>query len=94
MLSFVAFPDTQPGAASRVMRPTPPTPAAIPADAETVQRGQLGDLWPLTVDEGAVQCVDGSYVLFITGGVAYAVNGRARGRLQDSKTSPHPVSPN
>lgn len=42
-----------------------------------VTRAQLGDDWPLTVDRGVVDCIDGNAAIFSTGGNTYALNGAA-----------------
>jgi len=45
-----------------------------------VTREQFGNEWPLTVDSGDVECIDGLYVVFHHHGTAYALNGIAESR--------------
>ena len=40
---------------------------------------ELGEDWPLTVDEGIVRCEGAGEVYFEADGTTYAVNGTARG---------------
>lgn len=63
---------------------TPPAPEAEAVDDPAhVSRAELGDEWPLTVEEGMLRC-DGAQqigaVFFETDGRVYPVNGIARGR--------------
>ncbi len=61
----------------------PAAPTAAPEATETpegyISRAELGEDWPLTVDDGVLKCDDASRVTFTTGGVIYAVNGTAAG---------------
>jgi hypothetical protein len=50
----------------------PPNQAAL-----TVQRSDLGDAWPFTVERGVISCVRAGEVLFAANGNIYAVNGWA-----------------
>lgn len=60
-----------------------PTVTALPSATATprgyVRRADYGDAWPFTVEDGQVVCFPGNQVVFITGGVTYAVNGLAMG---------------
>lgn len=42
-------------------------------------QAELGDEWPLTVDEGIVRCEGAGEVYFEAEGTTYAVNGTAQG---------------
>lgn len=42
-----------------------------------ITRADMGDAWPLTVEEGILQLREGKHVLFHHGGQVYAVNGTA-----------------
>lgn len=44
-----------------------------------ISKKEFGSLWPLTVDEGYVECINGA-VIFTSKGKTYAVNGIANGR--------------
>lgn len=53
---------------------------------EEVDRQDMGEDWPLTVDSGTVYCEEDGQVRFRSEGVRYAVNRRAvhqRPELQD-----------
>jgi hypothetical protein len=52
-------------------------PGSTAAPVGYVSRAELGDAWPLTVDDGVLACRDGS-VTFTAGGNSYAVNGTAK----------------
>lgn len=43
-----------------------------------VSKTELGDGWPLTVDEGEIECRDNLFRLFHHGGKTYALNGIAK----------------
>ena len=76
-------------------QPAPPAREACPAFSsrwgpvagERVRREDLGEQWPLTVEEGCLYCDQGSSVVFVHGGREYQVNGAAastyRGRVRD-----------
>lgn len=53
-------------------------------DPGHVEEADFGDEWPLTVPEGDLRCVDGSSVIFLRGGLIYAVNGLARGSADEN----------
>lgn len=63
-----------------------------------VDRANLGADWPLTVDSGTLECTnDRSVILHAFGGI-YAVNGTARGQMEQRGwkdirqiTAPHPT---
>lgn len=63
--------------------PTPAPEAEPAADPAHVSRAELGDEWPLTVEDGTLRC-DGAKeagaVYFEANGRVYPVNGIARGR--------------
>ncbi len=48
-----------------------------------MSRDEYGDRWPLTVDEGIVECIPWSAVVFHARGETYAVNGLALGRRDE-----------
>jgi len=62
-------------------RPTTTRPDVGP-NARYLTRADFGKDWPLTVDSGVVHCTKGSAVTFETGGDTYAVNGTARGFME------------
>jgi hypothetical protein len=86
-------PAPRPAAVAPTAMPTPaplvrrtPTPAptrtplpTVQPDAVRLTRAELGDAWPLTVDEATVTCVRGVWVVLFADGQIYAVNGLARG---------------
>ena len=45
-----------------------------------VSRDQFGDEWPLTVEIGEVECIDGFVAVFHQNGKAWALNGAAQTR--------------
>lgn len=45
-----------------------------------VSRAEFGEKWPLTVEAGEIECIDGHWVVFHHEGVGYALNGLARSR--------------
>lgn len=49
-----------------------------------VEKDDYGEAWPLTVDSGVVECRPGDQIVFIHDGVTYAVNGLARGRMEEN----------
>lgn len=55
-----------------------------PPEAKTLQvsQAELGDAWPLTIDQGELSCDGASWVLFKADGEVYAVNGSARGHAK------------
>jgi uncharacterized protein DUF2511 len=68
--------------ATATPRPTrTPKPTAGP-ERGYIQRSDLGDKWPFTVESGTVRCLTGTRIVFVTGGLVYAVNGTARGSKQ------------
>jgi Protein of unknown function (DUF2511) len=44
-----------------------------------LRKSDFGDEWPLSVEQGVVECRDGAAVLFHAGGKTYPVNGTAKG---------------
>ena len=57
--------------------------AACSEDAprgELLQRTQLGDAWPLSLDSVRVDCVDASSAVAYDGATTYALNATARSR--------------
>ena len=48
-----------------------------------VTKAEYGNDWPLTVGEGDIECREVESVVFRSGGVVYALNGTARGRLKE-----------
>tara|TARA_R110002167_G_scaffold98718_7_gene259401 strand:+ start:22190 stop:22612 length:423 start_codon:yes stop_codon:yes gene_type:complete len=55
-------------------------PDADNAEAGVLTQEQLGDAWPFTVAEGAVDCVSGGAAVFRSDGVTYQLNGTARAK--------------
>lgn len=53
-------------------------------DPGHVDQADYGDEWPLTVPDGDLRCVDDSSVIFLRGGLTYAVNGLARGSADEN----------
>lgn len=49
------------------------------AKALPVSQAEMGDAWPLTVDQGELRCEGSAWVTFTSGDQVYAVNGSARG---------------
>lgn len=45
-----------------------------------VTRAEHGERWPLTVEEGEVECLPGGVFVFHHGGKTYALNGMAEGK--------------
>ena len=45
-----------------------------------VSKDQFGSKWPLTVDGGRIECIDGFIAVIHVGGMAYALNGAAESR--------------
>lgn len=43
-----------------------------------LSQDRFGDAWPLTVDDGRVECRPGRAVVFVVSGRIYAINGAAR----------------
>jgi hypothetical protein len=64
-----------------VPEPTVPQPTATPAGFIT--REQLGEAWPFTVESGLLACNDQQHVTFTAGGVVYALNGTAKGAIDN-----------
>lgn len=54
-------------------------PAAAASNEALMSADELGDDWPLTVDEGIVRCEGAGEVYFEAAGKTYAVNGMAIG---------------
>jgi hypothetical protein len=54
-------------------------PESTASNPATLSRSDLGNDWPLTVDEGVVSCEGGGEVYFTADGTTYAVNGLAQG---------------
>ncbi len=48
-----------------------------------VSKAEFGDKWPLTVDEGEIECRDTYFRLFHHGGRTYALNGLAKDRAKE-----------
>lgn len=47
-------------------------------DGQAISQSEYGEKWPFTVAKGSVRCEGASWIVFESGGVAYAVNGSAR----------------
>lgn len=45
-----------------------------------VSRSEFGNRWPLTVDSGEIECIDGFVLVFHHGGKTYQLNGAATAR--------------
>lgn len=67
-----------------------PAPTATPAPAQPtptpagyVTRAQFGDEWPLSVEDGQLACDSRQHVTFTSGGVVYALNGTAKGAIDN-----------
>ncbi|MEJ7645904.1 MAG: DUF2511 domain-containing protein [Chryseolinea sp.] len=43
-----------------------------------ISKADYGTDWPVSVEEGTVKCIDGTYVVFETMGKVYAVNDSAK----------------
>lgn len=85
-------PTARPAAVAPTAMPTPapfvrrtatpaPTRAPLPTvapDAVRLTRAELGNTWPLTVDEATVTCIGGVWIVLFADGQVYAVNGLAR----------------
>lgn len=56
-----------------------PEPTATPAPGKYISRDQLGDAWPLLVEDGTIIC-SGTAILLRTNRGLVAVNGTARGQ--------------
>lgn len=61
----------------------PPSATVVTRPAGAVSRAEFGDKWPLSVESGEMRCVNRTapgygQVVFISGGVTYAINGTAR----------------
>lgn len=49
------------------------------ATDKMLSRSEFGDAWPLTVDSGEVECLDGRFaVIHASDGTTYALNGAAK----------------
>lgn len=48
-----------------------------------VRASEFGERWPLTVQEGYVDCVPVDAAIFRSGGKTYALNGMASGKYAD-----------
>lgn len=48
----------------------------------SVHQDDYGDAWPFTVESGVIRCLTGERVVFESGGVTYAINGLARGAME------------
>jgi Protein of unknown function (DUF2511) len=59
-------------------------PRATP-EPGAISRQELGEAWPLTVDDGILECHGAGEVTFSTNGHIYAVNGLARGNSRYEK---------
>lgn len=51
--------------------------ASVPS--ADISRETFGDLWPFTVEQGQLQCLSSTHLVFIADGLTYAVNGTAKG---------------
>lgn len=60
-----------------LIRPAGDRRRVRPAPPGYVSREMLGDDWPLTVEDGVLDCSGAQAVTFTTGGGTYAVNGMA-----------------
>jgi hypothetical protein len=61
------------------------------AGSARVRKSDLGDEWPLKVDEGILECSGArgvGEVTFTAGGVTYAVNGLAKGTKKYKSIEP------
>lgn len=61
--------------------PAPAQPSATPAGYIT--RAAFGDVWPFTVDDGQLACNAQGHVTFTSAGVVYALNGTAKGAIDN-----------
>lgn len=52
-------------------------------DLDVVRRSEIGDAWPLTVEEVQVECLPGSVLLVHANGKRYALNGTAMGMADE-----------
>lgn len=55
-------------------------PVPVDRHRRKVTKEEFGDKWPLTVDEGEIECKDKFIRLFHHGGKTYALNGIAKSR--------------
>ncbi len=62
---------------------TPP-PSATSRPRGYIHKDDFGDEWPFTVEDGIVACERGSMVVFRASGKTYAVNGTARGFIEEA----------
>ncbi len=46
--------------------------------SKKISKEDYGKDWPVSVDEGTVKCIDGTYVVFEAQGKVYAVNDTAK----------------
>lgn len=62
-----------------------PIPQPSPPRSLVTSR-EFGERWPLTVDAGTLRCEKdyGSSVVIVVGSVKYALNGRARGQIDQT----------
>ena len=65
-------------------QPNDANPGDASGDASTrrvpVSREQFGEKWPLTVEKGEVECIDGFIAVFHHEGKTWALNGAAQSR--------------
>lgn len=81
--SAVRVVDEAPHTSTPTMPPATAAPTATPAGY--ISKSMFGDKWPLSVEDGVVQCRYGSHVVFVAGGKVYAVNGIASGAMKAGK---------
>lgn len=72
------------------VRSTPAPTADVMATAKAgmpgyVSRATLGDDWPLSIEEGILTCSAQREILLTTSQGTYAVNGTARGRMEENR---------
>jgi len=61
-------------------------PSSRSAQPGFVSRAEFGDRWPLTVESGTLRCEPdyGTALVIVVGNVKYALNGRARGQIDQT----------
>jgi Protein of unknown function (DUF2511) len=65
------------GAGTRDASATQPLPSPT-STSQQVRAENFGHLWPLSVDQGTLECRPGTQVIFVaTDGTEYALNGKA-----------------
>lgn len=78
------------GIALAVLMPLPAGAFWWGPKKETIKQEWYGDQWPFTVKEGKLYCVSYKNVLFEAGGKIYALNGTARGKVNNKNAHNSP----